>query len=141
VPADVFEQLFHKPDADPILESVVQSIDWAGITWREVELLGLALSAVHVPREYEYGMEEARGCTAEEGLRDERAQVVAHWGAYGTWFRTPVLATGEVMDRLVGYEILVGFTRLGNLLGLMDRGEVPSYTRHRVWVGSRSSRP
>jgi hypothetical protein len=33
------------------------------------------------------------------------------------------------------YELLVGFTRLGSLFGLLDRQEVPELMRHRVWVG------
>jgi hypothetical protein len=35
------------------------------------------------------------------------------------------------------YECLVGFTRLGNLLGLLDRGEVKETARHLAWVGRR----
>jgi hypothetical protein len=35
------------------------------------------------------------------------------------------------------YECVVGFTRLGNLLGLMDRGEVKETARHLAWVGRR----
>ena len=34
----------------------------------------------------------------------------------------PALVTGDVTDRRVSYEPLVGFTRLGNLLGLIERG-------------------
>ncbi len=138
VAADVFEQLFHEPHADPVFASVVQSIDWSGVIWRGVELSGLALSEAHVPREYEHAVEEARARTGEEGLQDERPEVVAHWREASTWFRAPVLVTGQVTDRRVGYELLVGFTRLGDLLGLMDRGEVPQQARHRVWVGSRA---
>jgi hypothetical protein len=132
----VFEQLFHEPHADPMFASAVHLIDWAGVSWREIELSGLALSEAHVPRGYEHAVEEARWRTEKEGLQDERAEVVAHWGEEGTWFRAPVLVTGEVMDRLVSHEILVGFTRLGNLVGLMDRGEVPPNARHRVSIGS-----
>ena len=33
------------------------------------------------------------------------------------------------------YECLVGFTRLGNLLGLLDRGEVKEAARYLAWVG------
>jgi hypothetical protein len=138
VPADVFEQLFHEPHADQMFAAVVQSIDWTGVVWREVELSGLALSEAHVPREYEHAVEEARARTGEEGLQDERPEVVAHWREASTWFRAPVLVTGQVTDRLVGYDLLVGFTRLGDLLGLMDRGEVPAHSKHRVWVGSRA---
>jgi hypothetical protein len=46
VPAHVFEQLFHEPYADPIFATVVHSIDWAGVIWREVELPGVALKVV-----------------------------------------------------------------------------------------------
>ena len=44
--------------------------------------------------------------------------------------------SGEVTGSGFEYELLVGFTRLGNLLGLLDRQEVPEMQRHRVWVGS-----
>ncbi len=52
-----------------------------------------------------------------------------------TWLRPPILVTGEVTGSGFEYELLVGFTRLGNLLGLLDRQEVPEMKRHRVWVG------
>lgn len=35
----------------------------------------------------------------------------------------------------VGYEHLVGYTRLGNLLGLLDREEIAEAKRHLVWDG------
>lgn len=134
--ADVFEQLFHEPHQDPVFALVVQWVDWAGVTWREIELSGLALSQVHVPREYERAVEEARARTIGQGLQDERPEVVSHWHEKSTWFRAPVLVTGDVADRPIAYELLVGFTRLGNLLGLIERGEVASEKKHRVWVGS-----
>jgi hypothetical protein len=34
-----------------------------------------------------------------------------------------------------GLELLIGYTRLGNLLGLLDRKEVPEIQQHFVWVG------
>jgi hypothetical protein len=34
-----------------------------------------------------------------------------------------------------GLELLVGYTRLGNLLGLLDRQEVSEVQKHLVWVG------
>ena len=48
------------------------------------------------------------------------------------------LVTGDVTGSGFEYELLVGFTRLGNLLGLLDRQEVPEMKRHRVWVGEGS---
>ena len=61
-------------------------------------------------------------------------------GALGRGKRPPVLVTGDVTGRGFQYELLVGFTRLGNLLGLLDREEVPELKRHRVWVGAQSGR-
>ena len=137
VPPDVFEQLFHEPHQDPVFAVVVQWVDWAGVTWREIELSGHALAQVQVPREYEHAVEEARARTIAVGLQDDRPEVVSHWHEESTWFRAPVLVTGEVTDRRVSYELLVGFTRLGNLLGLIERGEVAPEKKHRVWVGER----
>jgi hypothetical protein len=34
-----------------------------------------------------------------------------------------------------GFELLVGFTRLGNLLGMLAREGVPGIHKHLVWVG------
>lgn len=47
----------------------------------------------------------------------------------GTWIRAPILVTGDVLQSLVEYELLVGFTRLGNLLGALDRQDLPEYSR------------
>jgi hypothetical protein len=43
-----------------------------------------------------------------------------HWSQARTWIRAP---------------IIVGFTRLGNLLGALDRQDLPESSRHRVWMG------
>ncbi len=37
-----------------------------------------------------------------------------------TWLRPPILVTGEMTGSGFDYELLVGFRRLGNLLGLLD---------------------
>ena len=55
--------------------------------------------------------------------------------AHRPGLRAPILVTGEVTGSGFQYELLVGFTRLGNLLGLLDRAEVPEAQRHRVWIG------
>jgi hypothetical protein len=36
----------------------------------------------------------------------------------------------------IGSQLLVGYTRLGNLLGLLDREEIPEMQKHLVWVGT-----
>ena len=98
----------------------------------------MTLRRVAVDRGYQYAVDEARARTLEEGLSDARDAVVEHWASYSTWLRPPILVTGEVTGSGFEYELLVGFTRLGNLLGLLDRQEVPEMKRHRVWVGEGS---
>lgn len=138
-PPDVFEQLFHEPHADPIFATLLRPIDWQTARWREATLSGVALAEAHVPRDFEHAVEQARSAVVAEGLMDDRADVIEHWGSHQSWFRSPILVTGDVVGRPVAYEMLVGFTRLGNLLGLMDRGEVPPGKRHPVWIGSVST--
>ena len=46
------------------------------------------------------------------------------------------MVAGEVLGTNIGYELLVGYTRLGNLLGLLDRQEISEVARHLVWVGN-----
>jgi hypothetical protein len=68
------------------------------------------------------------------------AEIINHWKTAGTWLRAPILVAGNVTGTALGNECLVGFTRLGNLLGLLDRQDVPEYATHRVWLGGRLRR-
>jgi hypothetical protein len=43
-----------------------------------------------------------------------REEVVAHWRDAQSWFVPPMMVAGDVMGTSMGYELLVGFTRLGN---------------------------
>lgn len=137
VPLDVFEQLFHDHHGDEAFEPLVRAVDWARVEWAEAQLAGVALRQVRVPRVYQYAVDEARAFALAEGVQDERPEVVAHWRTAGTWLVPPVLVAGSAIGGRPGDELLVGFTRLGNLLGLLDRGEVPGNTLHRVWLGRR----
>ena len=135
-PFDVFEQLFHDHHRDMDFSRSLSQVDWKPVVWREVSLSGVKLRQVAVPRGYQYAVDEARLRTVEEGMADEREEVIASWRNSGTWVRSPVLVEGSVIGSAVEYEVLVGFTRLGDLLGMLDREEVAEYAMHRVWVGS-----
>jgi hypothetical protein len=50
------------------------------------------------------------------------------------------MISGEVMGTNIGYELLVGVTRLGNLLGLLDRQEIPEVQKHLMWVSRKMER-
>jgi hypothetical protein len=134
-PLDVFEQLFfdHHNDAD--FAVIVRLIDWQPVQWEEVDLSGVALRRVSVPRPYRHAVDEARARTAKQGIVDERPEVVEHWQNAGTWLRPPVLVAGELTGTSLDSQCLVGFTRLGNLFGVLDRQEIPEAARHGIWLG------
>ena len=134
-PWDVFEQLFHEHHDDKDFAQIVRFIDWAKVTWDETALSGVALRRVTVPRPYQHAVDEARWRTAEEGIQDDRLELVEHWRMAKTWLRSPILVAGDVLGSSLDNECLVGFSRLGNLLGLLDRREIPEAARHRVWLG------
>ena len=139
-PLAVFEELFFEHHGDDDFGGLYRAIDWATAVWTETDLSGVMLRRVAVDRGYQYAVDEARARTLREGLVDARPAIVEHWSLHHTWLRPPVLVTGDVTGRGFQYELLVGFTRLGNLLGLLDREEVPELKRHRVWVGAQSGR-
>ena len=59
------------------------------------------------------------------------------WSEARTCIRSPIVLTGDVLQSGLD-EFLVGFTRLGNLLGALDRRDLPESGRHRVWIGSQA---
>jgi hypothetical protein len=134
-PPDVFEQLFHDQHDNADLATVLRFVDWSAVTWEEGELSGVALRHAGVPRAYQHAVDEARALTARDGFYDERADVMAHWATAHTWIRSPIVLAGDVLQSALNFEFIVGFTRLGNLLGVLDRQDVPESSRHRVWIG------
>lgn len=134
-PQDTFEQLFHDHHDDPELAVVLRFVDWSQVTWEEGALSGVALRHIGIPRPFRHAVDEARQRTALSGLLDERAEVAQHWNECRTWIRPPIVLAGELLNSSVRHELVVGFTRLGNLLGALDRQDLPEHVRHRVWIG------
>jgi hypothetical protein len=134
-PPDVFEQLFRDQHDNADLAILLRFVDWSTVAWEEGELSGVALRHAGVPRAYQHAVDEARALTARDGFYDERAEVMAHWETAHTWIQSPVVLAGDVLQTVLNYEVVVGFTRLGNLLGVLDRLDVPESARHRVWIG------
>jgi len=140
-PLDVFEQLFFDHHDDDDFAGVVKFVDWVVVEWEERPLSGVALRRVAVPRSYQHAVDEARWRTLAEGVQDDRPEIIKHWRTAGTWLRSPIVVAGDVTGTALGKECLVGFTRLGNLLGLLDRQDIPEYATHRVWLGTAVRRP
>lgn len=132
---DVFEQLFIDHHDDPEFAEMVRLIDWSVIEWSEKRLSGIALRRVGVPSFYQLAVDEARIRTAEEGLQDERQEVMTHWQEAKTWMQSPIVLTGDLFQTALQYELIVGFTRLGNILGALDRQDIPESAAHTIWWG------
>jgi hypothetical protein len=45
----------------------------------------------------------------------------------------------DLLGGEAGLELLIGYTRLGNLLALLDREEVPEIQKHLVWTGGAAN--
>jgi len=134
-PQDVFEQLFHDQHDNDLLAGIVRLVDWGVVAWETGELSGVALRQVGVPRAYQRAVDEARAQTTIQGFHDERAEVMTHWEVERSWIRAPIMLTGEALQTALTYELILGFTRLGNLLGVLDLQEIPQPAVHRVWIG------
>jgi hypothetical protein len=137
-PQEVFTQLFHEEAHNADFAVIVRAVDWGRVRWELEEFSGVALRHVRVGRGYQHALDEARDQATQFGIVDDRGDVVTHWRDAHTWLVPPLLVAGEVMGTNIGYELLVGFTRLGNLLGLLDREEVPEAKKHLVWIGRTS---
>jgi|ERR1700722_214046 len=136
-PQEVFAQLLHEDAKNPDFAAIVRAVDWGRVSWELEELSGVALRQVRVDRGYQYALDEARERAAHFGIVDERTEVVEHWKDAKSWFSPPVMVAGDVLGSSVGYELLVGYTRLGNLLGMLDREAVLETKKHLVWAGRR----
>lgn len=148
-PQEVFTQLFHAVEGQaegaersggPLLSDLkaVTAIDWGRVSWELMEMSGIALRHMRVDREYQYALDEARDHAVCYGIVDERDEVVAHWAEAKSWVVPPVAVSGDLLGGGSGYELLVGYTRLGNLLGMLDREEVREAQKHLIWAGRAS---
>ena len=72
-------------------------------------------------------------------FNDERDEVMTHWHEAKTWMQSPIVLTGDLFQTALQYELIVGFTRLGNILGALDRQDVPEPASHTIWLGRRAS--
>lgn len=134
-PQEVFSQLFHEEANSEDFAAIVRAVDWGRVRWELEEMSGIALRHVQVDRGYEHALDEARDRATQFGIVDERQEVVDHWRDAKSWIVPPVIVAGELLGGGSGYELLVGHTRVGNLLGMLDRQEVSEVQKHLVWVG------
>ena len=134
-PQEVFTQLFHEEASNQDFAAIVRATDWGRVTWELQEFSGIALRHMRVDRGYQHALDEARDRATQFGIVDEREDVVDHWRDAKSWIIPPVIVAGDLLGGGGGFELLVGYTRLGNLLGLLDRQEVSEVQKHLVWVG------
>ena len=134
-PLEVFVQLFHEPANNADFAVIIRSIDWGRVQWELQEISGVALRHIRADREYQHALDEARDQTTRYGIVDERQEVSESWRDRKSWLVPPVAVKGDLLGGGAGLTLLVGYTRLGNLLGLLDREEVPEVQKHLVWAG------
>jgi hypothetical protein len=134
-PQEVFVQLFHEQSNNEDFAVIVRSVDWGRVRWELQEISGVALRHMRADREYQHALDEARDRATRFGIVDERQEVVDHWRDVKSWIVPPVAVACNLLGGGAGLAFLIGYTRLGNLLGLLDREEVPEIQKHLVWVG------
>jgi hypothetical protein len=106
------------------------------VRWELQEISGIALRHVRVDRGYQHALDEARNQATSFGIVDERQEVVDHWRVAKSWIVPPVAVSCDLIGRGgAGLELLIGYSRLGNLLALLDREGVPEIQKHLVLVG------
>jgi hypothetical protein len=128
-------QLFHEEANNEDFAVIVRSVDWGRVNWELQEFSGVALRHVRVDRAFQLALDEARDQATQFGIVDERQEVVTHWTDAKSWMVAPVIVDAALLGGGSGYELLVGYTRLGNLLGMLDREEVSEVQKHLVWLG------
>jgi hypothetical protein len=129
-PQEVFTQLFSEKAHDEDFAVIVRSIDWGRVPWELQEIPGMALRHVRVDREYQHALDEARDQATRFGIVDERQEIVDHWRDAKSWIVPPVAVACDLLGGGAGLELLIGYTRLGNLQALLDREEVPEIHKH-----------
>jgi hypothetical protein len=138
-PQEVFTHLFQEQENDDFLVTV-RAVDWGRVAWELREFSGVALRHVRVNQERQSALDEARDRTTRFGIIDNRDEVFTHWRDAKTWLVPPIVVSGDLVGGGAGFELLVGNTRLGNLLGLLDLEEVSEVQMHLVWMGKRLER-
>jgi hypothetical protein len=138
-PQEVFTQLFSEEANSEDFAVIVRAVDWGRVRWELEEMSGVALRHLRVDRGYQHALDEARDRATQFGIVDEREDVVSHWKEAKSWVVPPVIVSGDLLGGGAGFELLVGYTRLGNLLGMLDREEATEANKHLVWVGRRIS--
>jgi hypothetical protein len=138
-PQEVFTQLFHEQSNNEDFAVIVRSIDWGRVRWELQEISGMALRHVRVDREYQHALDEARDLATRFGIVDDRQEVVDHWRDAKSWIVPPVAVSFDLLGGGAGLELLIGCTRLGNLLAMLDREEVPEIHKHLVWKGTAAA--
>jgi hypothetical protein len=139
-PQEVFAQLFHEEAHNENFAVIVRAVDWGRAKWELEEMSGVAHRHLRVHRGYQHALDEARDRATQFGIVDEREEVVSHWRDAKSWVVPPVVVGGDLLGGGAGFELLVGYTRLGNLLGMLDREEVRETQKHLVWVGRNASK-
>ena len=62
-------------------------------------------------------------------------RLLVHWLEAKTWIQSPIILAGDLFQTALQYKLIVGFTRLGNILGALNRQDIPESAQHTIWLG------
>jgi len=132
-PPSVFTALFHERREDTGVNRIMRAVDVSQVQWVLEQRSGPELRDVLVDRCFQRAVDEAYDSVVRHHMG--RPADDGAWSERGTWSEPPIVIAGDVLGSGVRDTLLVGSTRLGRLLGMLDRGLVAEATRHLVRVG------
>ena len=86
-------------------------------------------------REGQIAVGEARQYTNDSGFQDGSEAIMQRRRTWKTGMHAPILLTAEAHPSGLHFELFADWTGRGNLLGGLDRQEVPAYARGAMWIG------
>jgi hypothetical protein len=102
------------------------------VRWDLQEISGIAFRHIRVDRQYQHALDAAGDHATRLGIVDGRQDVVDLWRDAKSRILPPVAVSCDLLGGGAGLELLIGCTRLGNLLALLDLEEVSEIQKHLV---------
>ncbi len=140
MPADVLEQFVFDHGTKHEFQQQYGHLDLHALHWECQPIRAEEILACSVHPDYAEWVETAAGRTRavpREGWNNVifPPRTAQFWADNGTWMRTPVMLSGDLVHSDRPLHLVEGHTRLGALRGLVESVVLPSSSVHSVWVG------
>lgn len=138
-PKDVLEQVYSDHGRKYDFQKQYGEIELDSITWKKIQVSGSEIvnctyyslfTAVEIAcSRLVHWDEQNWNCI------DVRSQIVSHWKKENTWKRPPIFIDGSFIQGSNKYHLVEGHTRLGVLIGLLNRKITLHKDKHLIWYG------